>query len=138
MKLSYTITLALALLLSGVAAAQCDIQADVCEGHINGQYISDGQQYRALLLEDQVAEFDITFFGGTTYRLAACSGLYDGNLIFRVYDTDRNLLFTNQKFNNAPYWDFQMKSTIKCIVEAQLDPKAGDSGCAVLLIGFKR
>jgi len=118
--------------------AQCDITADVCSDHISSEYLSDGQNYRALLLDDQIAEFHATLFGGTTYRVAACSGLYDGNLIFRLYDKDRNLMFNNIDFQNAPYWDFELKSTVDCIIEAQLDPKAGASGCAVLLIGFKK
>ena len=124
------------LLFTGAGYAQCDTIATLCSKHINGNFISDGQQYRALLLNDEVAEFHATFFGGTTYRVAACSGLTDGNLIFRLFDSERNLLFTNAEFQNSPYWDFQIKSTLDCIIEAQLDQSAGGSGCAVLSIGF--
>ena len=101
-------------------------------------FISDGQTYRALLLSEEVAEFHTTFYGGTIYRIAACSGLDEGNLIFRVYDQERNLLFSNSEFANSPYWDFKISSTLNCIIEAQLDPTAAESGCAVLLIGFKK
>lgn len=133
--------LALSLLgLSAPAFAQCDVTADVCQKHITDNYLSDGQHYRALLLTDQVAEFNATLYGGTTYRVAACSGTQDGNLQFRVYDKspERNLIFMNRDFSNAPYWDFQLESTMDVIVETQLDPIAGASGCAVLLMGFKR
>jgi len=119
--------------------SQCDTIANLCAKHIPNNYISDGQQYRALLLNaEETAEFRTTMFAETIYRFAACSGLKDGNLIFRVLDKDRNVLFTNKDYRNAPYWDFKSKSTIDVIIEAQLDPDRNPgSGCAVLLIGFK-
>ena len=118
--------------------AQCEIKADVCQNHITGEYLSDGQHYRALLLSDQVAEFNATLYGGTTYRLAGCSGTQDGNLQFRVFDSECNLIFKNNDFQNAPHWDFQIESTLDVIIEAELDPIAGASGCAVMLMGFRR
>tara|TARA_B100000902_G_C27006947_1_gene762738 strand:+ start:368 stop:778 length:411 start_codon:yes stop_codon:yes gene_type:complete len=118
--------------------AQCDITADICQKHITDNFLSDGQHYRALLLTDQVAEFNATLYGGTTYRLSACSGTQDGNLQFSVFDKEHNLIFRNVEHSNTPYWDFQLASTIDVVVEAQLDPIAGRSGCAVMLIGFKR
>lgn len=121
------------------ANAQCDTIANLCAKHIISSFISDGQQYRALLLNpDETAEFKTTFFGETVYRLAGCSGLTDGNLIFSIYDQERNLLFTNKDYKNAPYWDFKVKSTVEVTIEAKLDPSNNGSGCAVLLIGFKQ
>ncbi len=120
--------------------AQCDTIASLCIKHITNNYISDGQQYRSMLLNaEETAEFHTTMFAETIYRFAACSGLKDGNLIFRVLDKDRNVLFTNQNYRNAPYWDFKVKSAVDVIIEAQLDPDRNPgSGCAVLLIGFKQ
>ena len=86
----------------------------------------------------EVAEFHVTFYGGSTYRIAACSGLSDGNLIFSVYDKDRNLLFTNSDYSNSSHWDFKINSTVDCIIEAHLNPDQLASGCAVLLIAFKQ
>jgi hypothetical protein len=99
--------------LSGffTANAQCDSIASLCRKNITAEYISDGQAYRALLVNQEVAEFSATFFGGSTYRMAACSGFSDGNLIFSIYDQERNLLFTNSEHKNAPYWDFKLNST---------------------------
>lgn len=132
-----------ATLMAGIhlySFSQCDTIANLCIKHITNNYISDGQQYRAMLLNaEETAEFHTTMFAETIYRFAACSGLKDGNLIFRVLDKDRNVLFTNQNYRNAPYWDFKSKSTIDVIIEAQLDPDRNPgSGCAVLLIGFKQ
>lgn len=125
--------------LSAIAAeAQCDTIASICERHITAAYIPDGQFYRALLREDEIAEFGLTLFGGTTYRVAACSGTSDGNLVFTVFDRDRNVLFTNKEYNNDPYWDLAITQTIDVTVEATLDPAKVNSGCAVMLIGFKK
>ncbi|MBN4062363.1 MAG: hypothetical protein COA57_11910 [Flavobacteriales bacterium] len=126
------------LAFAKTSIAQCDTIATICNRHITTDYISDGQQYRALLLDEEVAEFHATFYGGSTYRVAACSGLSDGSLIFRLYDEDRNLLFTNRDYDNSPYWDFEINSTLDVIIEAQLDPISLSSGCAVMLIGFKQ
>ncbi|MFM1932775.1 MAG: hypothetical protein RL226_2078 [Bacteroidota bacterium] len=118
--------------------AQCDEVANECESNFAAEFISDGQFYRALLYNDQVAEFDLSLFGGNTYRIAACSGMEDGNLVFRLYDQEHNLLFTSSDFSNAPYWDFVVENTMQCTIEAQLDLNKQQSGCAVLLIGFKK
>ena len=130
--------IAAGLLLTSSANAQCDTIASVCVKHLAKQYISDGQVYRALLLNDQTAEFHSTFYGGTTYRICACSGLTDGNLLFTIKDQDGTVLFTNKDFKNAPYWDFKITSTLDCTIEAVLNPESSASGCAVILIGFKQ
>lgn len=143
MKHMRSIALKAIAMLAGVAfvsfqsSAQCEDVADMCDGHFGQEFISDGQNYRALLHSDQIAEFELSLFGGNTYRIAACSGTADGNLIFRIYDQEKNLLFTNQDQANAPYWDFVVESTIECTIEAQLDLTRQESGCAVLLIGFR-
>jgi hypothetical protein len=130
--------LMVACLLGSGAMAQCDTIASLCEKHITAAYIPDGQFYRALLYEDETAEFGLTLFGGTTYRVAACSGLQDGALTFAVYDQQHNLLYTNKDYNNDPFWDLSVANTIDVTIEANLDPSKAGSGCAVLLIGFKK
>jgi len=120
-------------------AAGTDTISVICAKHFQDQFISDGQQYQALLFNNtETAEFSTTLLGGTIYRIAACSGLTDGNLSFWVYDTKRNLLFTNKDFKNAPYWDFLVNNTVDCIIEAKLSEKSSGSGRAVILIGFKQ
>jgi hypothetical protein len=127
------------LLFSKASFSQCDTIAKICNKHVKLPFVSDGQSYRALLLNDQAAEFQTTFYGGATYRIAGCSGLTDGNLVFTLFDKDRNVLFTNSSQKNAPYWDFKISSTLDCIIEAKLNPASGSSsGCAVVLIGFKQ
>ncbi len=118
--------------------AQADEIVSLCTKHLVSPFVSDGQQYKSLLNGDEIAEFHTTFYGGSTYRIIACSGVTEGNLLFSVYDKERNLLFTNKDYDNSPYWDLKFTSTIDCIIEAELDQKNVSSGFALLMIGFKQ
>jgi hypothetical protein len=120
------------------AQSMCEPIANRCEKHISNEYLPDGQFYRALLQGDEVAEFGLTLFGGTTYRVAACSGDRDGILQFHVYDKEHTLLFTNREYENAPYWDLVVANTIDVTIEATLDASRAGSGCAVMLMGFRK
>ncbi len=128
------------VLVNTASAQVSDTVANACAKHLESQFISDGQQYRALLMNtDETAEFHTTLYGGSIYRIAACSGLTDGNLVFSVYDSERNLLYTNKDYKNAPWWDFKINNTLDCIIEAKLNSEGGaSSGRAVILIGFKQ
>ena len=119
-------------------SAQCDSTAYLAHKFITDEYISDGQAYRALLFGDQVAEFETTLFGNSAYRIAAFSGTEDDQLIFSMFDEENNLLFTNEDFENAPYWNFETESTLHVRLEAKLDKTKQSSGCAVLLVGFEK
>lgn len=137
-KLISIITLAILCGYAKGSFAQCDSLAFSCQKHIEENYISDGQSYRALLNGDDTAEFQTVFYEGNTYRIAACSGQGDGNLIFRIVDQDRNIMFNNRDYATAPYWDFYVESTIVVTIEAMLDANKNASGCAILVIGFKK
>ena len=133
----------IALVFCGVSVssssfAQCDSTSSMCQSHLGTTYISDGQSYKALLVGDEVAEFHTTFFGGSKYRIAGCSGNSDGNLVWSMYDVKGNLLYTNNDYRNTPYWDFEFVSSIDVTIEAQLSTLSDGSGCAVLMIGFKK
>lgn len=132
------ITLFIAFISEGLIA-QSDVTLSLCSKYITPPFISDGQVYKALVTGDEIAEFHITFYGGTTYRISAATGQSEGNLIFSVYDKERHLLFTNRDYKNSTYWDFKFTSTIDCIIEAELDPSARNgSGLVNMLIGFKQ
>ncbi len=144
-RIYFAILLGVSTLYSNISKAQCDTIANVCQKSYSGSFISDGQQYRSLLINNEIAEYTTTFYGGSTYRIMACSGLSGGNLVFRLYDSERHLLFNSGDYRNTPYWDFKFTSTVNCTIEAQLaNAMAGGtpdstaaSGCAVVLIGFK-
>jgi len=122
----------------------CDSLVNICYGHLkkNNQrketFISDGQVYKAFVDADQSAEFKVTLFGGTVYRIATTAGIKDNYVIFNLYDKERNLLFSNKDHNNKPFWDFKVDNTIDCYIEAYLDIDKKVSGCLVILLGFKR
>ncbi len=126
----------LMLNVSGIKAQDSPMQ--LCMKHISEPYVSDGQYYTVLLTNEDIAEFYVTFYGGTVYRLVGYCGTEAGNLAFSVYDQERNLLFTNRDFENTPSWDFKFDNTIDCIIEAEIDSKEMTSGLAVMLIGFKQ
>ena len=120
---------------------QCDKTAAACEVLLGKQFLSDGQEYRALLNGNETAEFRNTFYGGNTYRIICGSGPSTGHLQVRIYDQARNVLYNSGDFSHPASWDFKFTGTLNCTIEAQLIPSAdgqAPSGCAVLLIGFKQ
>jgi len=118
--------------------AQCDSTASYANQYMHKNFVSDGQSYRALLFDDQVAEFSTTFYAGSTYRIVSFAGLEKEQLQFTLYDQEGNALFSNKDYQNSTYWDFKFNSTIEGRIEAKLDLAKQKSGCAVLLIGFER
>ena len=145
-KIAIASVFALAIGFGSVWAQQCDSLTNVCKDYLmkpikkdpGSIFISDGQTYRAFLDTDQTAEFTTTVYGGSTYRIASSAGKKDNYTIFDVYDKENNLLFSNMDYDNAPYWDFKVESTLDVRIEVRLDPNKKSSGCAVLLIGFKQ
>lgn len=133
-----TLIIALALAPIWHLSAQCDSTAHFAREFMNDDFIPDGQSYRALLFDGQIAEFQTTFFGKSKYRIAAFSGDEKEQLIFSLYDEENNLLFSNEEHLNSPYWDFEIESTLVVRLEAKLDKTKQSSGCAVLLVGFEK
>lgn len=141
MKKIYTLALSaifVCLFAHTELAAQCDTTAQYADRYMSDRFVPDGQSYRALIFDDQIAEFHTTFYGGSRYRIIGFSGLEKEQLVFSLYDEEDNLLFTNEEHKNAPYWDFEFESTLSGRIEARLDLLKQTSGCAVLLIGFER
>lgn len=119
------------------AKAQLDSVLNFCAGYLPYPYMSDGQQYRALVTSGEVAEFSITFYGGATYRVVTASEPKENSVIFRLYDEKYNELFSNSDFDNSTYWDFTFKSTVDCLIEAELPPEKS-SGFVIMYLGFKQ
>ena len=97
--------------------AQADKTMMLCNKHLQPPFVSDGQEYRALLNGSEIAEFNVTFYGGSTYRIIACSGIEEGKLIFSIYDRE---------------------NTVNLSIEAELEQNEGNSGFAFIQIGFKQ
>jgi len=144
MKNKLVLTFASLILTSVSFGQECDSLVNVCYNYLtidakSGKvFISDGQVYKAFVDAEQSAEFKVTFYGGSLYRIATTAGTGGDYVIFNVYDQERNLLFTNQGQGNHPYWDFKIDNTLDCYVEAYLDIDKKVSGCLVILIGFQK
>ena len=142
MKLKSIVTLSLLFLTTFSFAQDCERIAEDCAAYLDGsagnkKFISDGQVYTAFL-DREKAEFKTTLYGGSTYRIAASAGRKENYVIFTVKDLDGNVLFTNRKYKNSPYWDFEIANTIPVIIETELDPDFKVTGCAIMLIGFRQ
>jgi hypothetical protein len=109
----------------------------ICSLYFSPEFVSDGQEYFDQLKPDQKIEFRTTFFGENTYRIVACTNLRRSELVFTVYDTEKNLLFTNANYNFSPYWDFRFASTVTCIIQVDVRNQKFMPGYVMLLIGYK-
>ncbi len=140
MKKVFILTVLSALVAFQSSAQDCESLVKECEKILKGKqgnFVSDGQVYTALL-DREKAEFKTTFFGGSTYRIACTAGTDDAYVIFTVKDLQGNVLYTNKNFKNSAYWDFKIPSTIPVVIETELDLDKKVTGCAVMMIGFKR
>jgi hypothetical protein len=108
-----------------------------CDSFLNSGYVSDGQEYIAKPDENNKAKFHTTFFGGSQYRIVACSDVEEIPLILTVFDTEKNLLFCNKSYDYTPFWNFTFTSTIDCIIEIEFDNEILIQNEVLLLIGFK-
>ncbi|OFX88574.1 MAG: hypothetical protein A2W99_09245 [Bacteroidetes bacterium GWF2_33_16] len=109
-----------------------------CINLINTEgYVSDGQEYKTKVDENNKARFLTTFYGGSYYRIAACSNATNSKVTITVFDTEKNPLFCNKDFNYIPYWNFKFTSTIDCIVEVEFEKGVLIKDEVMLLIGFK-
>lgn len=134
---SLLIVFALTFATGFTAKAQHEQLQNICSLYFSPEFISDGQEYFAQLKPDQKVEFRTTFFGENTYRIVACTNLRKGDLVFTVYDTEKNLLFSNTEYNYSPYWDFRFSSTITCIIQVDVKSSKFTPGYVMLLIGYK-
>lgn len=130
-------TVAFLIGLSNSTLAQQHQLQHICSLYFSPEYITDGQEYLAQLKPDQKVEFRTTFFGENTYRIVACTNIRRSDVVFSVYDTEKNLLFTNTSYNNSPYWDFRFSSTVTCIIQVDVKNQKFDPGYVMLLIGYK-
>lgn len=135
-RLKYIFILIVGCMLIRTAGAQ-ENSVKNCDSYLVSGFVSDGQEYVAKLDENNKAKFYTTFYGGSQYRLIACSDVKKYPLIMSLYDTEKNLLFCNSKYDYTPYWNFTFTSTIDCIIELEFDTDEQLINEVMLLIGFK-
>lgn len=133
----FTILTSVLLFAAKPAISQVDQLQNICSLYFSPEYISDGQEYFATLKPDLKVEFRTTFYGDNTYRIVACTNLKKGDLVFTVFDTEKNLLFSNASYKYSQYWDFKFCSTITCIIQVDVKNIKFTPGYVMLLIGYK-
>ncbi|MDY6801441.1 MAG: hypothetical protein SVU94_09475 [Bacteroidota bacterium] len=125
------------LISSTALFSQENVSISKCDQLIDAGYVSNGQEYKTHLNENNKAKFYTTFYGGSFYRVVACSDIKKYPLIFSVFDTEKNLLFCNKDYQYTPYWDFTFSSTIDCIIEIEIKSDKPLNDEVIMLIGFK-
>ena len=107
-------------------------------------YLYNGQLNSAILNEGDVAELLLTFYGGQEYRILVCSQDMLGTVEFKLFDTERNEIFSNKEHDLVNVWDFNANSTQQLIVQVKVPAPIEDSkteivnsGCVSILVGFK-
>ena len=108
-----------------------------CEKYMTKDFISDGQYYNTPIKTGEVKTFKLTLQGGNTYRIVACAEL-SPYINFKLIDQDGNVLFKNTDYNNAPYWDFQIKNTIECTINLYINNPNITIDNAIVIIGYKQ
>lgn len=115
---------------SGIA--QCDAVADKCSVNLL-DFLSDGQYYRAQVVEGEEAQLKITFFEGFTYRISACSDSKEGQVQYEMFDGSNAKVFSSKDIPGEDYWDFQIGATDEFTIKASLTK---GMGCIVFEIGY--
>lgn len=132
----FLILLSVTLILPNGVNSQEDQLIKGCTDSLRSPYVLGDRSMKTFLTGDEVAEFRTTFFSGNTYRIVSCT--YEPYLIqFSIYDTNRNLLFSNANYKNVSLWDFKMEGSMECIIEARLNKEVASSGMVLLLVGFR-
>jgi hypothetical protein len=145
MKISRFITIL--ALFSFVCALNVDAQCKVfakkeCIPEL-GPYTHDGNYHAAVLVEGEEAELYKTFYSDMEYRVAVVG---EGNLPaveFKIIDSNKNVLFSNNKDGNySRTWDFKLQSSqqLKLVVNVISSKKSGEApahGCVAIMFGFK-
>lgn len=105
-------------------------------------YVYDGQLNSAILTEGDVAELLLTLYGGQDYRILVCGQDVLGKIEFNLFDTNRNLIFSNKDHDYVKSWDFKSNSTQQLIVQVIVPKQESNvdmlhNGCVSILKGFK-
>ncbi len=122
--------------------AQCKAFAKkVCIPEL-GAYTHDGNYHAAILVEGEEAELYKTFYSDMEYRVVICGEDKLPDVEFRVFDANKNVLYSNKDANYSKTWDFKLQSSqqLKIVVKVNSATKSGEtpaSGCVAIMFGFK-
>ncbi len=105
-------------------------------------FVYNGQLNSAVLTQGDVADLMLTFYPDQDYRVFVCYDKALGNIEFRLYDSNKSLIYSNKDNDYLPYWDFSSSETMQLILRVIIPGKTEDqiavkSGCVSILVGFK-
>jgi hypothetical protein len=106
-------------------------------------YTHDGNYHAAVLVEGEEAELYKTFYSDMEYRVVIIGENKLPDVEFKVYDENKNIVFSNKDNNKyVKSWDFRLESSkqLRLVVKVAQTSKPGDtpaSGCVSIMFGFK-
>ncbi len=122
------------------AKSQCEEFAQSeCKSEL-GNYLHDGNYNATTLTQGQHIELVKTFYSGLNHRIVVCATNELPDILFEVFDGDRNLVFSNKNEDYTMMWDFAVETSQQLIVSITVpissDEKFAKSGCTAVLLGF--
>lgn len=113
-------------------SAQCDEVAEACAVEL-ADFLTDGQYYRAQVVDGETATLKVTFYEGFTYRVVACSDVKGAKVRYTLYDGSNAPVFSNGSVPDGTGWDFQVGATDEFTIKATLSK---GMGCIVFSVGY--
>ncbi len=105
-------------------------------------FVYNGQLTSAFMSPGETAEIVMTFTPGHDYRILFCGQEVIGNVLFKIMDKNRKVIYERRKPEQKPYFDFNVTSTQQFIIEVYIPSKETPneivpSGCVSLMVGYK-
>ena len=132
----------LLIAISGYVNAQCKAFAKrECLPNLVS-FTHDGNYHAAVLVEGEEAELYKTFYSDMDYRVSIVGDEKLPDIEFRVFDVNKNVLYSNKDKNYANTWDFKLQSSqqLKFVIRVPSTNKSGQvpaNGCVAIMFGFK-
>ncbi|MGB1383617.1 MAG: hypothetical protein ACPG66_01355 [Flavobacteriales bacterium] len=133
-----TFLLALVTLFAAQANAQCrTFTKKNCLPVLDG-YVQNENYNSAVLIPGDEAELELTFLGGSDYRVAVCSHPVLGAVEFDVLDEKNIRIWSNS--DGSDHLDFRMENSQRLRFRVKVpdtDAAILHEGCVSILIGNK-
>ncbi|TAJ13642.1 hypothetical protein DMA11_07990 [Marinilabiliaceae bacterium JC017] len=114
---------------------------NVCKSEL-GKFVHDGNYNATILSEGETAEVYKTFFDGQAYRIAVCKVEGLPRILFKVIDSEGEVLFDNSEHDYTTTWDFGVETTQLLTIQLNVLEKDEESlekeaGCVAILFGIR-
>lgn len=133
-----TLLIALVSLFAAQTNAQCrTFTKKNCLPLLEG-YIQNENYNSAVLIPGDEAELELTFLGGTDYRVAVCAHPVLGEVAFDVLDEQNIRIWSNS--DGSDHLDFRMENAQRLrfrVAVPDTDAAIIHEGCVSILIGNK-